>query len=229
MSFRTLLGNVRGFTLLELLAAMCVAAILVVLLFGGIQSFSASRQSSQCASNLRQLYMLMQAYAAENDGYIPRVLDEKDPENNNNRPSFYNTLEKAGIFAVYGSGGWSGKDKQHIARCPAREFKAAHTKIKSKAGHYHYGMNNCPGGLDTASGPVKFVGIERPSQTFLIADSDSELWVGRIKGEAVKVNHAAYPHREGINLVFADGHAEWHAEPLPEITSTVDSPPFPWW
>lgn len=217
--------SVGGVTLVEVLVVTCIIAIAAVLITGGIQSLKTRNQTAQCAANLRQLAMMIQLYSIDHDGFLPRVLGEPTPQG---RPSWFNTLEEAGIFAVYGATGWSGKE-QSIARCPAREHKAAHTKIKSSAGYYHYGMNNSPTGLDTASGPVKTVAITSPSKTFLVADSDAELWVGRIKGEAVKVNHAAYPHRDGINLAFADGHVEWHPKPLPEITSITDPPPFPWW
>ncbi|HWL53833.1 MAG TPA: type II secretion system protein [Chthoniobacteraceae bacterium] len=220
----------RGFTLVELLLAIGVLALLAVLVSGMMGRLRERGRTTQCASNLRQLGVYVLTYAQENNGLLPPVLGW--PDEKNRRPSWYNALDAAGILPVYGQLGWSGKEVS-IARCPARPFKAAHSKIKSVDGHYHYGMNNAPGGMDTMLSPdhpgQKLQNLPSPAGTFLLTESDAEIWVGRIRGEAMKVNHAAYPHQGGANLFFADGHLEWRPGPLPELTSSTARPPEPWW
>ncbi len=215
-----------GFTLIECLMVMGLLAILAILASGTMRTIREKSKTSQCTMNLRQLFLMVHSYAADHGGQLPRAMGV--PLANGNRPSWYNTLEAGGQLAVYGVNGWSGKEKS-IARCPARPDKAAHTNIKTSAGYFHYGMNNCPGGLDTITGPVRLGSITAPGQTFLIGESDARIWIGRMKGEPVQANHLIYPHQDGMNLVFADGHAEWKRKPLPEITSATVPPPAPWW
>jgi len=62
----------RAFTLIELLILIGIVALLVALLVPALAVARGSARRVQCASNLRQWGAALHAYAAANDGYLPR-------------------------------------------------------------------------------------------------------------------------------------------------------------
>jgi prepilin-type N-terminal cleavage/methylation domain-containing protein/prepilin-type processing-associated H-X9-DG protein len=62
---------VRGLTLLELLVAIAIIAILTALLFPALRGVRDSSQGTACVSNLRQIGAAIAAYAADHDGRLP--------------------------------------------------------------------------------------------------------------------------------------------------------------
>src|SRR5262245_63037310 len=61
----------RGFTLVELLVVIGVVAALAALLLPALASASDRARRTACLSNLRQVGIAVQAYAADNSGRIP--------------------------------------------------------------------------------------------------------------------------------------------------------------
>ena len=75
-------GGTRGapgaFTLLELLVAIAVIAILAALLLPAINRGKSAAQGVRCTSNLRQLIQAWHIYADENNGQLPCNADGQD-------------------------------------------------------------------------------------------------------------------------------------------------------
>jgi prepilin-type N-terminal cleavage/methylation domain-containing protein/prepilin-type processing-associated H-X9-DG protein len=66
------LGTFRnGFTLVEMLVVMVVAALIVALSFPVFKKVIASNQNTKCQMNLKSLGAACLVYAADNDGYLP--------------------------------------------------------------------------------------------------------------------------------------------------------------
>lgn len=65
-------GRHRGFTLMELLTAIGIIAVLAALLFPAFTTARKSADGAKCAGNLRQIGAAVMAYAGENDGAFPR-------------------------------------------------------------------------------------------------------------------------------------------------------------
>lgn len=61
----------RGFTLVELLVVITILAVLAALLLPAIANARQRADRAACASNLRQQILAVNAYAADNDGYLP--------------------------------------------------------------------------------------------------------------------------------------------------------------
>lgn len=80
-----------GFTLLELLAVLCVVAILAALVFPFIKSFIERANGAKCAANLKSLGAASMAYAADNNGFLPIT---------------YSVDSAKGISFVDGGGAW---------------------------------------------------------------------------------------------------------------------------
>ncbi|MBI4556387.1 MAG: prepilin-type N-terminal cleavage/methylation domain-containing protein [Candidatus Hydrogenedentes bacterium] len=69
----------RGFTLIELLVVIAILGILAALLLPALAKARQKALSVQCASNLRQLFLANQMYAAESKGhYVPAAPDIND-------------------------------------------------------------------------------------------------------------------------------------------------------
>lgn len=81
----------QGMSLLNLLMAIAIIAILTALLFTGVKSLAEASQAARCASNLRQLGAATRLYTAENNGYLP----------------FYHTsTPPAGVVSFTYTGAW---------------------------------------------------------------------------------------------------------------------------
>lgn len=71
--FRMVSHCPTGFTLVEMLVAIAVIAILCVLIFTGASAVQRAGKNAESISNLRQLHLVAQAFSADNDGRLPPV------------------------------------------------------------------------------------------------------------------------------------------------------------
>jgi prepilin-type N-terminal cleavage/methylation domain-containing protein/prepilin-type processing-associated H-X9-DG protein len=67
----------KGFTLIELLVVIAIIALLMGILMPALQRVRKQARTVYCLSSLRQLGIAAQAYAMENDDFLPRALDHK--------------------------------------------------------------------------------------------------------------------------------------------------------
>ena len=70
----------KGFTLIELLVVIAIFAMLMSVLMPALAKARAQGKAVVCLSNLRQMFIASQSYAANNDDYYPPAyLPDPDP------------------------------------------------------------------------------------------------------------------------------------------------------
>lgn len=62
----------QGFTLVELLVVIGIISVLISILMPALGRAKLKAQSVQCASNMRQIYMLCMMFSQDNKGHLPR-------------------------------------------------------------------------------------------------------------------------------------------------------------
>lgn len=93
----------RAFTLVELLAAGVVLAILSIIAFGGISELRYRAREAQSVSNIRQLAAANLAYAADNGRFAP----DSDGDLNGFKVRWFGSRESSNMREPYtGTGGY---------------------------------------------------------------------------------------------------------------------------
>lgn len=60
-----------GFTLVEIVVVLAIAAVLTAVTVGGYSSMRASNRRTSCQANMAQIYQAIRLYAADNSGNVP--------------------------------------------------------------------------------------------------------------------------------------------------------------
>ena len=189
-----------GFSFVELLVSLLIISVLYALYFGPGNNAIQAQRKSECARQLQQIAMVLNAYAADHNGAFPSVAGAKSPSEPLSLLVPQYTTDTS-LFICPG-----GRDS---ALAPARPFAGRRISYA-----YYMGCRQ-PGGspsADAAEAPllsdaqINANPKRRGKPVFAASD--------RAPGN----NHRGY----GGNIVFIDGHRET-AEPC----GTRDLPVFP--
>lgn len=210
-----------GFTLLELLAVLAIAAVLLALLVPWAKNGVEAAKSAKCASNLRQLGAQTMTHVAEY-GFFPPMINQTD-----NAPvpgDFYEYIRSSPAKAC--------------AICPSAKF----TGYRNGRPQEGYGGNPLvlTVSLNGKPPPVRPAQISRPAEVILLTDGAqftangfalglSTIWFGKFNGtirgnpyEAEtpltdaevlpggfwdpEVSQIPLRHNGRANILFCDGH-----------------------
>ncbi len=210
----------RAFTLLELLVAVGIVAVLAMISLGLTAGLRSQSNATACVQNLRQLGLYFNAFANDNDGYYPHIA--RYSAGGIGQHWYYNAQLLA-LMQIPVSDVWKGQVPFYL--CP--EDPSGMSATFGGVRVLSYGMNialGAGGSSGYTSGKyirTRVSQLNNPSKLLLACDA-SEYYL-QVKSGAVP--KAVYRHRGGVNVVFCDGHVSWLEGPLPTSLQNPDL----WW
>ncbi|HTW94228.1 MAG TPA: prepilin-type N-terminal cleavage/methylation domain-containing protein [Tepidisphaeraceae bacterium] len=220
----------QGFSLVELLVVIAIIALLIALLMPALSAARQQALTTQCLSNLRQMVLAANAYAADYDGYYPFA----DYTDGNSTISYdhswdFTTESNLGILSIQPGTLWQGTTAYAVQQCPA--YQGSSNSLADPYTGYNYNASFV-GGLFLNNHvyypPTKLSQVILPSTCALFGDGqyasgankymrcplggpvDLAYYSAGSTGlqEFVAAGTQGFRHAGRTNVAFCDGHAE---------------------
>jgi len=204
-----------GFTLIELLVVIAIIAILAAILFPVFARARESGRRTSCASNMKQLGLLLAQYTSDNDSRMP--LRHGDDKNDYARPTspanYWKALRRYSM-------------SRGILKCPSvadTSGTGAEATETTAADYNTYVANAVVFGRNIAAipNPAEIIAFQesRYKHTYaLFRPIDNDSAALEHTGSSTYSNwHSSdgtrekfsNTHMDGGNLTFSDGHVKW--------------------
>jgi prepilin-type N-terminal cleavage/methylation domain-containing protein/prepilin-type processing-associated H-X9-DG protein len=228
-------GSRSGFSLVELLVVVAIIAVLISLLLPTLAKVKRQAKITECASNLRQICLAMNAYAMNNNGEFPTLTMPGTGGNLWDVPhGFYNALIGQGLsynsffcpaaqdysmpdgtfnyystFYIINYNLWVPRLNGADIIPPAPTYSGSRFQIVSPAPTSPFaGPGKMSDGV-ALTNPI-ITDIAGSSGPVPPANADATL-SGNPYGFSDLTNHREGKRLLGVNQGFADGHVELHS------------------
>ncbi|MCX7825633.1 MAG: type II secretion system GspH family protein [Verrucomicrobiae bacterium] len=185
----------RGFTLVELLTAIAIIALLASLLMVGVKGWQERGRRAACLSNLRQIHGLIISYVNDHDDEFPKSVPPNAPLR---LTAQYNSLIQANLTRNEKVFQCAGR----VASGPAASNNDWHYEYNAKLSSPGGGSSSSDSGGGSSSGPLKLSMVRNAATTRMAWDSDDEDRDGFYDDTD---NHG----KAGGNVLYVDGHVQW--------------------
>jgi prepilin-type N-terminal cleavage/methylation domain-containing protein/prepilin-type processing-associated H-X9-DG protein len=243
----------RGFTLMELLVAIGIIAVLAAILFPVLAQVRRNARKVECLSHLHYIGLAMRLYISDHSGYFPNwccdpYANPSSPPATKNAPDpTVKTWDM--VLADYLSkpnGGAGTQPWQELVRCPDNQLPVtllgAGATDETARAYTLARQTQRPNGVNFYGGYVSL--IPNPAATVMIFEKGANLpgsW-GDALGENVNQSHgtASDPasgytdlpfHFGGKNILFVDGNVKWSLKTNPPTAAPANAwtgDPYAW-
>ena len=205
-----------GFSLIELLAAVAVIAVLFSLVMMAVGTLRAKAEATECASNMRHIGVGLNLYATDHgDDRYPRTIDNSDGDGTSWSvkliPYVGMTEDSMGAPPLPRTAG--------IFQCPS--YDPGDSRYVS----YAYNAN-----MTSSSFPWNYRRsiVPEPSRTILVVECEginNDQFARTVNGDVAR-RHL----NDSSNILFVDGHVESVEGDVPyNSTDDRDHPLWRWW
>ena len=188
----------KGFTLIEVLAALAIVSILAIVVFRGAVSAVERANTSKCLSNMRQIGIALQSYAADNNadlppskwgdtGSAPAALTA------GGQPNGLGLVILGGYFGNKPTTDVTGSNRPKVLECPSKNGKYFFSDPNWSSYAYQSPRT-------TGSGAVDF---NQPQKTLIPGG-----WALAIDASQTYRGWPAAHQAKLTNVLYADGHVE---------------------
>lgn len=210
-------SNRSGVSLIEILVAIAILSVLGVMVMGFWTRSVVSAQSAVGVDQLKQIWMALNMYRADNNNYYPAIMSPWPPPNGSEVAW---TRQPLGPYLALRDGSLANR----VFVCPNADYPGYEhrqlTRTYATTGAM-VGMNAARTTANDTRGIRHFHTIERPESTILLFDAAqtagsawseaATLWlwvVNEVQG--MKVNNPRIDYRQSgkAHFMFVDGHLE---------------------
>ena len=200
----------NGFSLVELMVVIVIVAVLLALLCGVIARVKARSQTTECASNLREISSAFAMYASENRGFVPRAGDYFIDDD----PVWLAVIPRyLGLSSHFQ---WADLPKMRVLACPVHPTKGIPSAYNLNAFAFESGPNW------RGSPPVQFGRIRRAGDVVWLVEASDRFGPAEfnpfdaiffepahalVKPEHLLQRVSPGRHAGAVsNIAFSDGH-----------------------
>lgn len=229
----------KKFSLVELLIVISVLAILLSLLSPSLKKAMQQSQQIKCQSNQHQIFVVLNFYTEDFNGYLPHLPAEELTYQNWER--WPRNVCRAG-YLPYLDNNHLADQPQGIFKCPSANDSHQMEMSLTPDGYIggngsnatnkeggDYGMNKyIIGGKNF---PIRYASLSIPESTYFMSDvnhmrlhiyKDGQRGVGFFHGEKVTSGYAPYSSESRANMMYFGG-AVRSMEPFEFIQSKTNS------
>jgi len=220
----------RGFSLVELLVVIAIIALLIALLMPALSAARQQALSTECLSNLRQMVLAADAYAANNNGFYPFAdYTDGSAATSYDHSWDFTTVNTGSVITIQPGTLWEGDTAFRIQQCPA--YQGPSNSLADPYTGYNFNASFVGGFFfnnHVYYPPIKLSQVVSPSTCALFGDGqyasgadkfmrcplggpvDLALYSAGTPAfeQFVAAGTQGFRHAGKTNVAFCDGHAE---------------------
>lgn len=188
----------RAFTLIELMCALGVLALLALVLSAGLGQAKARARAALCRNHLKQWGLACHLYATDHNDWLP---PEGSPNGLSRSGAWYTELPVVLGIPDYHSLEWRTNPLVPLPRL-SLWVCSANTNRSNGLNLFHYVLNGRLDGTGARDQPVRLAAVPSPS---------TAVWLFENKGRAAVAqqnNTHTNLHNRGAHFTFLDGHVD---------------------